>query len=121
MSEYDKDGDYYFIRGNALFIVLNSVTAQATDTHEAYVPKVIAEHPDTKWRILIQHYPAYSSVARYQEQMDSWMRYSLGYICEDNDIDLVLTGTIRYIPDPHSRIGVVRITRAMITRLAVWQ
>ena len=92
MSEYDKDGDYYFIRGNALFIVLNSVTAQATDTHEAYVPKVIAEHPDTKWRILIQHYPAYSSVARYQEQMDSWMRYSLGYICEDNDIDLVLTG-----------------------------
>ena len=24
--------------------------------------------------------------------MDSWMRYSLGYICEDNDIDLVLTG-----------------------------
>ncbi len=92
MSEYDKDGDYYFIRGNALFIVLNSLTAQATDTHEAYVPKVIAEHPDTKWRIIIQHYPAYSSVEKYQKNMDSWMRFSLGYICEDNDIDLVLTG-----------------------------
>ena len=92
MSEYDKDGDYYFIRGDVLFLVLNSITNQDTDTHEEYVPKVIAEHPDTKWRILIQHYPAYSSVARYQEQMDSWMRYSLGYICEDNDIDLVLTG-----------------------------
>ncbi len=92
MSEYDKDGDYYFIRGNALFIVLNSLTAQATDIHEEYVPKVIAEHPDTKWRIIIQHYPAYSSVERYQKNMDSWMRFSLGYICEDNDIDLVLTG-----------------------------
>ncbi len=92
MSEYDKDGDYYFIRGNALFIVLNSLTAQATDIHEEYVPKVIAEHPDTKWRIIIQHYPAYSSVEKYQKNMDSWMRFSLGYICEDNDIDLVLTG-----------------------------
>ncbi len=92
MSEYDKDGDYYFIRGDVLFLVLNSITAQETDTHEEYVPKVIAEHPDTKWRVIIQHYPAYSSVKRYQDQMDSWIRKSLAYICADNDIDLVITG-----------------------------
>ena len=92
MSEYDKDGDYYFIRGNVLFIVLNSTTNQPVDIHEEYVPKVIAEHPDTRWRVIIQHYPAYSSVAKYQERMDSQLRYSLGYICEDNDIDLVITG-----------------------------
>lgn len=92
MSEYDKDGDYYFIRGDVLFLVLNSITAQETDTHEEYVPKVIAEHPDTKWRVIIQHYPAYSSVKRYQDQMDSWLRKSLAYICADNDIDLVITG-----------------------------
>lgn len=92
MSEYDKDGDYYFIRGDVLFLVLNSITNQDTDTHEEYVPKVIAEHPDTKWRVIIQHYPAYSSVKRYQDQMDSWIRKSLAYICADNDIDLVITG-----------------------------
>ena len=92
MSEYDKDGDYYFIRGDVLFIVLNSITNQETDTHEEYVPKVIAEHPDTKWRVIIQHYPAYSSVKRYQDQIDSWLLKSLAYICADNDIDLVITG-----------------------------
>ena len=56
------------------------------------MPKVIAEHPDTKWRVIIQHYPAYSSVKRYQEQLDSWVRRSLAYICADNDIDLVISG-----------------------------
>ena len=91
-SEADKNGDYYFVRGNALFIVLNSCTSQATDIHEQYVPQVIAQHPDAKWRIIIQHYPAYSSVQKYQENMDPWIADSLAYICEDNDIDLVISG-----------------------------
>lgn len=88
----DQTGDYYFIRGDVLFIVLNSCTEQETDIHEQYVPQVIAQHPDTKWRVIIQHYPAYSSVQKYQEKLDSWIRYSLAYICEDNDIDLVISG-----------------------------
>lgn len=92
LSQSDKDGNYYFIRGDVLFLVLNSATAQPTDIHEEYVPKVIAEHPDTKWRVIIQHYPAYSSVQHYQEKMDPWIRNSLAYICEDNDIDLVISG-----------------------------
>ena len=91
-SDGDKNGDYYFIRGDVLFIVLNSCTSQMTDIHEQYVPQVIAEHPDTKWRIIIQHYPAYSSIGKYQEEMDPWIRNSLAYICEDNDIDLVISG-----------------------------
>lgn len=91
-SEKDKDGNYYFIRGDVLFIVLNSITSQPTDIHEEYVPKVIEQHPDTKWRVIIQHYPPYSNVEKYQKEMDGWMRNSLGYICEDNDIDLVITG-----------------------------
>ena len=72
--------------------MLNSCTSQMTDIHEQYVPQVIAEHPDTKWRIIIQHYPAYSSIGKYQEEMDPWIRNSLAYICEDNDIDLVISG-----------------------------
>ena len=43
-SEADKNGDYYFVRGNALFIVLNSCTSQATDIHEQYVPPVSYTH-----------------------------------------------------------------------------
>jgi hypothetical protein len=92
ISKYDKDGDYCFVRGDVLFIVLNCCANQAIDIHEEYVPQVIAEHPEAKWRVLVQHYPAYSSVAKYQERLDSWIRNSLAYIAEDNDIDLVLSG-----------------------------
>lgn len=88
----DQTGDYYFIRGDVLFIVLNSCTEQETDIHEQYVPQVVAQHPDTKWRVIIQHYPAYSGVQKYQEKLDAWIRNSLAYICEDNDIDLVISG-----------------------------
>lgn len=88
----DQTGDYYFIRGDALFIVLNSCTDQQTDIHEEYVPQVIAQHPDTKWRIIIQHYPPYSGVQKYQESLDPWIASSLAYICADNDIDLVISG-----------------------------
>ncbi len=92
INDGDHTGDYYFIRGDVLFIVLNSCTDQETDIHEEYVPQVIAEHPDTKWRIIIQHYPPYSGVLKYQEEMDPWVANSLAYICEDNDIDLVISG-----------------------------
>lgn len=91
-SQYDKDGDYYFIRGDVLFIVLNSSTIQPTDTHETYVRAVVDDHKDIKWKIVIQHYPAYSSVAYYQEKLDPWIAASLAYLSEPNDIDLVLSG-----------------------------
>lgn len=92
MSAHDRDGDYCFVRGDVLFIVLNSSTIQPIDTHEAFVPQAIAQYPDTKWRILVQHYPAYSGVLKYQNGLDEWIRKSLGYIAADNEIDLVLTG-----------------------------
>lgn len=91
ISEYDKDGCYYFVRGDALFIVLNSGTIQPIEAYETYIPAVIEFHPDIKWRVVIQHYPVYSSVEKYQQRLlgdqDCYAR-----IMEDNDIDLFLTG-----------------------------
>lgn len=91
-SQFDLDGDYYFTRGNVLFIVLNSSTIQETDIHEQYVPRVVNKFPDIKWRVLVQHFPAYSSVEKYQNQLDPHIKNSLAYIAADNDIDLVLSG-----------------------------
>ena len=88
-SQYDRDGDYYFIRGNVLFIVLNSITNQPQETHEAYVAQVVAEHPEVTWRILVQHHSAYSGVAKSRN--DNSKEY-LARIASENDIDLVLTG-----------------------------
>lgn len=91
-SQFDLDGNYYFIRGETLFIVLNSSTVQSFDVLEQYVAKVVGEHPEVKWRILAQHFSPYSSVSRYQEDNDSRIREYLARAATDNQIDLVLTG-----------------------------
>lgn len=91
LSQYDKDGCYYFLRGDALFIVLNSGTIQPVETFEDYVAEIVGQHPDTKWRILIEHYPAYSSVEKYQARLEN-DKECLARIADDNFIDLVLTG-----------------------------
>ena len=92
MSAYDKDGDYCFVRGDVLFIVLNSNTSQETDIHCDYVPQAISMYPDAKWRVIVQHHPAYSSVAKYQPSSEQYYEGYLAYVADRYDIDLVLTG-----------------------------
>ena len=87
-SQYDTDGDYFFIRDEVLFIVLNSSTIQPPEVHEAYVAQVVSEHPEVKWRILVQHYPAYKGTTG---SGNGSIKESLARITIDNDIDLVLT------------------------------
>lgn len=87
-SQYDPTGDYYFIRDNVLFLVLNSSTNQPPEVHESYVAQIVAEHPEVKWRILAQHYPAYSGTKDSHTNSKEY----LARIASDNDIDLVLSG-----------------------------
>lgn len=87
-SPFDMDGNYYFIRDNVLFIVLNSVSNQPGEVQEAYVAQVASEHPEVKWKILVQHYPAYKGVTGSGN--GSFKEY-LAHAAIDNDIDLVLT------------------------------
>ena len=91
-SQFDLDGNYYFVRGETLFIVLNSSTIQSFDVLEQYVAKVVQENPDVKWRILAQHFSPYSSVSKYQENNDSQIREYLARAAMDNNVDLVLSG-----------------------------
>ena len=85
-SQYDQDGDYYFIRNNVLFLVLNSNTSQGETVHEQFAAQVTAEHPDVRWKILVQHYSPYSA----QDSHTNTKEY-LARIAADNDIDLVLS------------------------------
>ena len=85
-SQYDQDGDYYFIRNNVLFLVLNSNTSQGATVHEQFAAQVTAEHPDVRWKILVQHYSPYSA----QDSHTNTKEY-LARIAADNDIDLVLS------------------------------
>lgn len=87
-SSSDKDGNYYFIRGDVLFIVLNSLTVSGEEEQEEYVKQVVADHPDVRWRILAEHYPAYSGAKNSGSNVGEY----LPRIAADYQIDLVLTG-----------------------------
>lgn len=62
----DTDGDYWFRYGNTLFMVLNSDTLYGVTAHEDFIRQTCDANPDAKWRIIMQHYPSYSSVEKYQ-------------------------------------------------------
>lgn len=87
-TEDSLDGNYYFIRGNTLFLVINDECG-ILEEHEQFVEKIVAEHPEAKWRILAKHYPAFISVGDAEpSDGEEW----IAGLAEKYDIDLVLTG-----------------------------
>ncbi len=92
MSKFDKDGDYWFVRKNTLFVVLNSSTQQFINEHEEEVDRFIAANPEVTWRVLIQHYPAYSGVEHNREKINEGITNSMIRMGEIFDFDLILAG-----------------------------
>lgn len=88
-GEYDQNGNYAFVRGDVLFIVLNGCYGHPGEFHEAYAAQIASVFPDVKWRIVMQHYSPYSGVGSSGNGMSDDY---LANITIDNEIDLVLTG-----------------------------
>ena len=89
--ESGSDGDYWFTKGNALFMVLNNMCPQPTEVHEQFVAETIEANPNVKWRIVISHYSPVTSVERYLGTRESVMREYV-YMGEMFDIDLFIGG-----------------------------
>ena len=90
-TESGRDGNYWFRRGNVLFIVLNSSCPMPFDDHEEFVRNVTRSNPDAKWKILLSHYSPITVVERYQGIRESiaedYAELGLKY-----DIDLFIGG-----------------------------
>ena len=86
-----RDGDYWFTRGNALFMVINTLTVMEKDIHEQFVAETIAANPDAKWRIIVSHYSPITMVENYQGTREE-IRYTFAYMEELFDIDLFISG-----------------------------
>ena len=89
--ESGSDGDYWFVRGNALFMVLNNLCPQPTEVHEQFVADAINANPNAKWRIIISHYSPITMVERYLGIRES-VKYVYTYMGEVFDIDLFIGG-----------------------------
>lgn len=86
-----RDGNYWFTKGNVLFMVLNNPSPTHSTEHEYFVEETIAQNPDAKWRILISHYSPASMVEKYQGAAES-VKASYAYMAKVYDIDLFLGG-----------------------------
>ena len=86
---------YYFTRGNALFIVLNS-NNYLTGDHTALIDEAVANNPDAKWRVVMLHEGLYFAGADSVElpNGEGFMaaRELLCPVFDDYGIDLVLSG-----------------------------
>ncbi len=77
---------YYFKRGEALFIVLNSNNVLTYD-HEELIKKAMDFYPDALWRIVVMHHSIYS-----RTEDDNFYRPLFSKMFDKYDIDLVLSG-----------------------------
>lgn len=85
------DGDYWFVRGSALFLVLDVIEPDRWDEHKDFIASAVAENPDATWRIVFSHYSPYNSFAEYMENAANIRPYFLDFTSE-YDIDLVICG-----------------------------
>ena len=87
--------DYYFVKGDALFMVMDSNNISMGD-HEKFVKKAVSENPDAKWRIAIFHHDLYSGRKPNRESENQWLRLMWAPLADKYGFDLCLLGHSHY-------------------------
>jgi hypothetical protein len=87
----DGDGDYWFVRGSALIMVLDTLDVDKLEEHKDFIASAVEANPDCTWRIVSSHYSPYNAYEEYQENAKNIRPYFLEF-AEEYDIDLVLGG-----------------------------
>lgn len=87
----DKDGDYWFVRGNALFMALNTMDPAKWGEHKDFIASAVEANPDAEWRIVFSHFSPYNAYESYLENAQNIRPYFLDFT-DTYDIDLVLCG-----------------------------
>ena len=90
MSSY-QSGNYYFEKGGALFICLDTNNASA-QAHRATVKEAVKAHPDAKWRVIMMHHDLYGGSLPHRETECNLLRILFSPLFDEFNIDLVLMG-----------------------------
>lgn len=87
----DGDGDYWFTRGSALFLVLDTMDTDKWGEHEEFIASAVEANPDARWRIVFSHFSPYNAYEGYLENAQNIRPYFLEFTSR-YDIDLVMCG-----------------------------
>lgn len=87
----EHDGDYWFTRGGALFMVLNTMDAARWGEHAQFIASAVEANPDAAWRIVFSHFSPYNAYESYVENAHNIRPFFLDFTSA-YDIDLVMCG-----------------------------
>ncbi len=83
--------DYFFKKGNALFIILNTNNRKQSD-HRKLMKEAISTYPDAAWRIVSFHHDVYGSGEKQSNGTASNMRVIFAPLMDEFHIDLAISG-----------------------------
>ena len=117
-----SSGNFYFKSGDLLIVGINFMVSPAENTapcakeiHRAFMEKAVAAHPDTAWRILVTHVPAYSYVSHFGKETTA-ARGFFDSLIDGLDFDLVFTGHQHAFSRSHPIDGASNILPGTPTR-----
>lgn len=84
-------GDYYFIYGDVLFMMLNTQDTNSAE-HIQFIQDTVAKNADCKWKVVTLHQDIYGSAEHSNEPEIVNLRYALTPTFEKYGVDAVLTG-----------------------------
>lgn len=100
-NEYDAmvssyvGGNYWYTRGNVLFLHVDTNNASGMD-HRRFVKEAVEANPDVKWRVMVAHHDLYSGRIPHRESENELLRLLWAPICDEFAIDLFLLGHSHY-------------------------
>lgn len=90
VSSY-QGGDYWFVKGDVLFLCLDSNNASGTD-HLCFMKNAIRENADVRWRVVMMHHDLYGGTIEHRESENNLLRLLYSPMFDECNIDLVLLG-----------------------------
>ncbi len=84
-------GDYYFIYGNVLFMMLNTQDTNSAE-HIEFIKNTVESNQNVKWKVVTLHQDIYGSAEHSNEPEIVNLRYALTPVFEECGVDVVLTG-----------------------------
>ena len=96
--------DYYYVKGDVLFLVFDSNCASMTD-HRRFAKEAIEANPDVKWRIASFHHDLYGGRLPHREQENGLLRTLWAPILDEFAIDLALLGHSHYFTVSNALYG----------------
>lgn len=94
VSSYIGD-NYWFVKGDVLFLVMDSNNASGID-HRNFVKNAVKANPDVKWKVMMAHHDLYSGRIPHRESENELLRMLWSPIADEFGIDLVLLGHSHY-------------------------